>query len=209
MPLSSLILLAANLLPLLGFLFLGWDPAELLIIYWSESLIVWFFTLPKLAMARKQGSQTPPSLLSRIPLMLFFTVHYGLFMFVHLVFLTVLVGGFDKGDPISTARSFVTPFLSKAPLLLTLAALFLSHGFSFFSNFLGNREYLAKGPGRFMGAVYGRIIIMHVAILFGAFAIFLLGLPQGVFLLFILAKTFADLRAHRREHSVQGFSSLK
>ncbi len=199
MALSSLVLLVANLFPLVGFLFLGWDPAELLVLYWCESLIVWFFTLPKLALARKPGKEAP-SLFARIPLMLFFTVHYGLFMLVHLVFLTVLVGGLEEGNPLSSAPSFLSPFFASKGLLLVLGGLFISHGFSFFSNFLGKREYLSQGPARFMGAVYGRIIVMHVAIILGAFGIFLLGLPQGVFLLFILAKTYADLHAHRKEH---------
>jgi hypothetical protein len=195
-----MVLLVFNLFPLLGFLFLAWNPAELLVLYWCESVFVWFFTLPKLAMARKKAGQSPPSPLARVPFMLFFTLHYGLFMLVHLVFLTVLVGGLDQGDPLSGARAFLGGLLSSKSLLFVLLGLFLSHGFSFFSNFLGKREYLGQGPARFMSAVYGRIIVMHFAILFGAFAVFLLGMPQGLFVLFILAKTWADLRAHQKEH---------
>lgn len=73
-------LLIANLAPVLGALFLGWGVGEVLITYWLETLVIGLFTLPRIALAGSGPAGQPArrSRLARIPLMLFFTVHYGI-----------------------------------------------------------------------------------------------------------------------------------
>ena len=48
---STLILLAANMLPLAGILFCGWDAFVLLMLYWMETAIIGFWMLVRVATA--------------------------------------------------------------------------------------------------------------------------------------------------------------
>jgi len=87
------------------------------------------------------------------------------------------------------------------PLWPALAVLFISHGVSFFTNYLGRREYLGMDLKAQMSEPYKRIIVMHVTLIIGGFLTMLLRSPEAVLLLLIALKTAADLRAHRKEHA--------
>jgi hypothetical protein len=79
-------------------------------------------------------------------------------------------------------------------------ALFLSHGASFLFNYIGRAEYLTASPTRQMGAPYARVVVLHLTILFGAFAVAILGSPVVALLILVGLKTALDLGLHRREH---------
>jgi hypothetical protein len=107
---SALVLLAANLIPLVGVLFFGWSLITILVLYWIENGIVGFWNVPKIALARdsmlsrllespdaaaSRSTGTPSALrvLSVLPslgLALFFLAHYGIFWVVHGVFVFLL-----------------------------------------------------------------------------------------------------------------------
>lgn len=81
------------------------------------------------------------------------------------------------------------------------AALFISHGVSFFTNYLRRREHLGTDLKTQMGEPYKRIIVMHLTIILGGFLTMLLRTPAAALLLLIALKTATDLYAHRKEHS--------
>ena len=81
-------------------------------------------------------------------------------------------------------------------------ALFLSHGASFLFNYIGRGEYLTASPTRQMGAVYGRVVVLHLTILLGAFAVAFLGSPVGALLILVGLKTAFDLGLHLRQHRI-------
>ncbi len=87
------------------------------------------------------------------------------------------------------------------PLWPTLTALFISHGISFFTNYLGRREYLGTDLKTQMGEPYKRIVVMHLTIILGGFLTMLLRTPVAALLLLIALKTATDLYAHRKEHA--------
>lgn len=185
--LSSLALIAANLVPLFGVLLLDWQVGDLMLLFWAESAVIGFFTLLKMARVGRW------SVLFFGP---FFTGHYGAFMAGHLLF----IYGFFITGPDSTdifLGDVLQDFIVMAPALL---AFFLSHGISYYSNFLGRGEYLATDIRTQMGAPYKRIIIMHVTIIIGGMLTLALGSSLPALLLLILLKLIADLRAHLREH---------
>jgi hypothetical protein len=49
-----------------------------------------------------------------------------------------------------------------------------------------------------MFAVYGRVILLHVAILFGGIVIAIVGSPIWMLVVLVVAKTFLDLSLDRR-----------
>ncbi len=78
--------------------------------------------------------------------------------------------------------------------------MFISHGVSFFVNYIGGREYLQTTPLARMGAVYGRVVVLHLTILLGAFAAAALGGPIWILLILVAGKTALDLQFHAGEH---------
>jgi hypothetical protein len=51
-----------------------------------------------------------------------------------------------------------------------------------------------------MVAPYGRLVILHLTILFGAFVSLAIGSPIGAIVVLVLLKTGLDLWLHLREH---------
>ena len=81
-----------------------------------------------------------------------------------------------------------------------LLALFVSHGFSFFHNFIGRGEYRGRTVKDQMSEPYSRIIFMHLVIIFGGGLTLVLGEATPVLVLIIAVKILFDVRAHLREH---------
>jgi hypothetical protein len=147
----------------------------------------------------------------RAGLAAFFLVHYGIFWFVHGVFVFMLPmllgsrGPFSGcGDPdlFGNLQGCTGPFgqLLWSNVAIAGIALFISHGASFLFNYIGRAEYLTASPTRQMAAPYGRVVVLHLTILFGAFAVAILGAPIAALLLLVGLKTALDVGLHRREH---------
>jgi hypothetical protein len=217
LPGSALALVIANLVPLFGVLFLGWNLASILVLYWVESGVVGLLNIPKILLARGpitvgrgDARLTLPftlsgeaGLIARVALSLFFAIHYGIFWAVHGVFVFLLPTLMNTtptflGSPPSTP---VAPGPEGGALAGAAALLLASHAISFFVNYVGRREYLGVSPVQQMFAPYSRVVVMHVTILFGAFLAFLIGSPVWTIAVMVLAKTIIDLRLHAREHA--------
>ena len=166
-------------------------------------------------------------LIPRAGLAIFFLVHYGMFWLVHGVFVfalpmigDVVAGPLAAGagceipifpepgeiEGIVDAACASSPFgeLAWGSVLIGATALFLSHGASFLLNYIGNGEYQRTSPGSQMAAPYGRVIVLHLTIILGAFAIAFVGAPIGALLILVGLKTVFDLGLHRREHRATG-----
>jgi hypothetical protein len=154
----------------------------------------------------------------RVGLAVFFTVHYGLFWLVHGVFVMVLpqfmglsgssgtrppVPFFpsDSTSPFIPGEASVGPFgeLDWSAVSVAAAGLFLSHGVSFGFNYLGRGEFRRTWAAAQMVAPYGRVVVLHLTILLGGFAIAFLGAPIVMLLALVLLKTAFDLSLHLRE----------
>jgi hypothetical protein len=215
---TALALVAANLLPLVGVLALGWDVASLLFVYWLESTVVGFFNVLRMAQAQGPvgnprsrrsglgqlpadvsrpsegtpdpltlpGSALSPSLASKVVLIPFFLVHYGIFMAVHLAFLLSVFG---------------RPVIPAIELGLTAAALFASHGFSYVTYYLLRGENLHASPASEMPRPYGRIVVMHLTLLLGAFLATRWGSPTAALVVMVGVKILIDLLTHTRFHA--------
>jgi hypothetical protein len=156
---------------------------------------------------------------ARLGLAGFFVVHYGIFWVVHGVFVFALPafagdfggGAFTPGDgipnsgPPGVAGAAGSAFgeILWGSVLLAAIALFVSHGASFLFNYVGRGEYRRTSPAAQMAAPYTRVVALHLAILFGAFAVALVGAPVAALVILVLVKTFFDLALHLREHRVR------
>ena len=86
------------------------------------------------------------------------------------------------------------------PLALGAAALALSHAFSFVQNYLLGGEHKRLNVRRLMVMPYGRIVALHITIIFGGFATMALGEPVWVLVILVVVKTAVDLKMHLTEH---------
>lgn len=143
----------------------------------------------------------------RLGLAFFFTIHYGIFWFVHGVFVFVLPAfgtDLDVGDGASAFGELEWSYVA-----LAAVALFISHGASFVLNYVGRGEYLSASPSGQMAAAYGRVVVLHLTIIFGALVVAFLGAPIGALLILVGLKTSFDLGLHLREHRAAGLPPSK
>jgi hypothetical protein len=192
LPLSLLSLIVFNLIPLLGVLFLGWNLSSILVLYWSENVVIGLFNVLKMALAqgevkgsRMTVNRRPVQAAHRIFLIGFFAVHFGFFTFGHGIFVFTLFG---KNLP------------SLSVLLPGILSLFVSHGISFATNFIGKGEYKRVAfPDLFMQP-YKRIFIMHLTVILGAGAAAAMEQPVLALVVLIGLKIIVDVNSHINEH---------
>jgi hypothetical protein len=194
LPSSAVFLILANLVPLIGALAWDWSILEIVAVYWAENLVIGLFTIFRLFTVAVPGTEKG-NLPAKMAISAFFTVHYGMFCLVHGVFVFALLG---DGNGIDSPSAVFALFAG--PLKWAVLALLVSHGFSFFANYLGPGENLATSVPEQMGAPYPRIIVLHLAIIFGAFAVQALGSPVALLAILVIGKTLLDLKLHRLAH---------
>ncbi|MBI4526655.1 MAG: hypothetical protein HY695_22885 [Deltaproteobacteria bacterium] len=188
---SSLILIGANLIPLLGVLWFGWSLGEVMVLFWAESAVIGFWNVAKIAIVGKWAAVFAAP---------FFIGHFGGFMAVHFLFIySLFIRGLNAAGPEPTLRTALVNLA--LPLWPAFTALFISHGVSFFTNYLGRHEYLGMNLKTQMGEPYKRIIVMHMTIIGGGFLTMTLRTPTAAVALLIFLKTAADLHAHRKERA--------
>ena len=201
---SSALLVAANLMPLLGVIAWGWDAAAIVVFYWSENLIVGAITVLKMLHKHPIGGWFSSA---------FFTFHYGGFCAVH----GFLVMGIFELEPTGGSDTTSWPFvlifvellvdvvrdmiaIAPAEWVWGMLALVVSHVGSLVFNYLGRGEYQTVTLNTLMSAPYKRVVVLHLAVLFGGWGALALGSPLWVLVLLVAVKTAADLGLHTREH---------
>ena len=90
---SVIVLVLANLIPLGGVVFFGWQVFPIMFLFWLENVVVGAFNVLELIMAG--GSGSPAAV--KIFLVPFFTLHYGIFTLVHGVFVFTMFGADWRG----------------------------------------------------------------------------------------------------------------
>ena len=83
---------------------------------------------------------------------------------------------------------------------LSVLALFASHGVSFVYNYIFKREYASANLGKLMASPYGRVAVMHIAILAGGFFAMTVGSPAVLLAVLVVLKTALDVKLHNRSH---------
>jgi hypothetical protein len=204
-------LLVANALPLIGVLYFGWDAFAIVLLYWTENIVVGFYNVLKMAFVKMPH---PGGHLGKLFMIPFFTLHYGGFTAVHGVFVLAFFkqdgdfSPFPAGDAwpchfvfLQILFNVIRQALSVVPanMLYAIAGLFISHGISFGYNYFYKGERTRTNLNKLMGQPYGRIVVLHIAIIFGGFLTMALGSPVGVLLILVLLKTIVDVKLHLRE----------
>jgi hypothetical protein len=206
---SAVALVVANLVPL-GLVLAGLaSVGGLVLLYWAENVVIGAYTVLRM-LAAGRGSVA-----EKIGKSIFFCVHYGMFCLVHGLFVTIMFVSRDelqarRGSP-QTAGPLV-PFetvwdgaeamglFSPRALLLPLVALVVSHGVSFYANYLRNGRYLRSSPQDSFMRPYPRMVLLHLCIIGGGFLIAQHGTTVPMLAALVIGKTLIDLGLHQRSN---------
>lgn len=215
---SSLILILVNLIPIGGVLWFDWSVFEILLLYWTESVTIGLINILRMASSQSnnilagfpmpRGKAPASAALEAAGALLpmksikafiipFFIIHYGMFCYGHL---TAVVSFFSDSGLSGRLLSAVPP-LEDYGFWIAVAAIFLSHLFSYIVNFLGKGEYKRIGLATLMQRPYGRIVVMHITIIIGAAFVMWLDSPLPLLLVLVAMKTIVDLNLHNRERA--------
>lgn len=208
--LSLVGLVAANLIPLAGVFAWRWDIATLVLLYWTENLVVGFYSILRIVLLPVKRSTGKLGKALAVP---FFCIHFGGFCAVHgLLLLQIFKIGGGSLDS-SPGAAWPGPLLFLQLLFGVIAqlwrshppgmewpvlALALSHGVSFVENHLNGGERATATLRSLMERPYQRILLLHAAILFGALPTLALGSPWPMLVLLVGIKTVVDLWLHTR-----------
>lgn len=173
---GDFLLIAANLLPIWGVWFKGWDAKVMFLVYCLESVIVGLYNLLQMwlvTLIKKKDnweSNGSSSLVSGYFFMLFFLFHYGFFIFVQLkIFLSVV--------PINGLSDNVFAFVTQPQKYLPTYAIWLllyfivTYGIVVMKDFMLTGLYKTMDLGTLMFAPYGRIFVQQFVVIVGSFAL--------------------------------------
>lgn len=196
-PTKKTAILWANALFLLLLLFFNLAaPLTIVFAYFLETIIIGIIHLVKLWLVSKYGlkSTDPRNQLTGIPLLLFFIVHYGMFVGIQSIFAFTLfyssVPGLKVGFDIFYNYNFI---LGYAGMPIILTSIILNNLMYFFTNFLRNKKYKDYSPDNIMMKPYVRIFIQQFVVIlaFFFFMIFDSGMIAAILLIFF--RLFVDL----------------
>lgn len=187
----------ANLGPVYGVLFLGWKVLPIILLFWLENVVIGVLNVFRLLLADPTNRLKWLAKLFFIP---FFCVHYGMFTFIHGVFVIGFFGGmFRQGAPFPN-ENIVLQIIRENQLGWAIIGLALSHVLSFIVNYVGQGEYRQASLTKLMQQPYGRVVVLHITIIGSGFLLMLLRSPLVGLLLLVVLKIGLDVRAHLREH---------
>lgn len=193
---SAAVLIAANAVPVFGVLYGGWRVFDILLLYSLENVVIGFYNVLKMRRApcdEEELRRTSEGITSKAGLIGFFCLHYGIFAAGHLFFVVMLFGVAFTGE--GDGLLWQTWW----PLPLAFGGMWISHGVSYVRNFVAGREYERTTANRLFASPYARIVVMHVAILGGAFAVVFTGQGIAPLVILVAGKTIVDLASHLAE----------
>jgi hypothetical protein len=182
-----LAVLVINLIPAACVLLFGWSALALLLLYWAENVILGVINVFKMV-AISLGEGVVSFVLSFIVIP-FFIVHYGAFCVAHGALAVFFAGGgLSHGDPFEGVRQVWHDRWNYVAPLLAMTAFHLAA----FVQWLRARAWKTTSVDKQMGEPYGRIIVMHITVLFGAFLVAVSGQPAWAVALLAVLKTLFE-----------------
>jgi len=207
---AALMLVLVNAVPLVAIFVFRWDAADLVLLYWTENLIVGAFNVLRMLVADPSDGSGPASKLFMIP---FFIIHFGIFCTVHGMFLMFLLeigagsagpqfDAFGSGGLLGMPGALVRALWTDASRGATwvLAGLAVSHGVSFVQYSLLGGERTSATVSQLMMRPYQRIVVMHITIMAGVAVTLFLDSPPSLLAILVLVKLIVDLVLHHGAH---------
>ncbi len=193
------LILAVDLFPIYAVLVFGWGAAPLVFLYWLENLVIGAVTLARMMATAMQ--EHPVGLIAMLFVGPFFVFHYGMFCFVHGVFVHVFATMNTGGSPdfLGPIRLIQSALNSAPHMTLFIMAIIALQAFLFVRDFLMRGQYRETTIQEEMMAPYGRIIVLHFGLFVGMAAMIALGQPMlGILALILLRAVWGIFLTMRR-----------
>lgn len=188
---SGISLLVANLVPAIGMLFWNWSIVDLLWLGWCEALVVAGYALLKIAMIdRGLFLVRGPIVAIAFGFMVIFLM--GLISMIQAELQHLLVaGGAETGSPhLRDALRTVSP---------ALIGLVVSHGLSFVTNFVRQRQYRDASSEDIAIVVFGSILKLMAWLFVVALIVSIWGNALVLFVSLIAVKAILDFVLYLKE----------
>tara|TARA_B100000242_G_scaffold142794_1_gene101612 strand:- start:14869 stop:15546 length:678 start_codon:yes stop_codon:yes gene_type:complete len=189
-----------NLTPAVGVLFYDWSLFDIFYLYWAENILIGAFTAIRMAMSAASWGFV--MLIGTLFKIAFFCVHYGMFCFGHgmILFELFYEGPVDIGKNEAYLLAYIFDH-NQAGFGIAMAGILMIVITEGIKNIIADRRD-ARLPQTIMFSPYGRIVILHVTIIFGGLGAQSLGAPIWALALLIALKTGYDMLVVTDKHII-------
>lgn len=186
------LIIVANLIPVFGVWFLGWNAVEAFTVYAMETLIVGILTVLKLLVATfykkkdtwQSGNQVTQQ--AGFVFILFFIAHFGIFAMVQTTIFSQVAGITPPGSGVMHFFFHFWEYINE-DIAWMLGGFVISYLLRDFIPFLYREEYKNISMMHLMFQPYGRVLIQQFTVILGSMFLSF-GLGKVFILVFALAK---------------------
>lgn len=194
---SDYFLIIANLIPVYGVWFEGWNAAQIFLVFCLETVIIGLFNVLKMGcvtlFVRPTDTWSTEGRVTRMGglfFIVFFIVHYGFFVFVQTQLFFGVSGIIKTNSLLGSYRDIPRVLGADGRLLLWIFIIYYTLH-TLYSFFLSG-AYKTISMGKLMFQPYGRIFIQQFVVIIGS--MFLgLGLDTVFILILVLVKMGFEL----------------
>lgn len=196
---SDWFLILANLLPLYGVWFEGWDAKQMFLVYCLETIIIGGYNVVKMMIVtldRKkdvwENSGGNKTMVKGWFFILFFIVHYGFFVFVQTGIFAGVSGlsSYDSFSPLSFIGKIFSYLTPDAKTVLYI--FIMMYGFRMLFDFILSGKYRNTSLGILMFQPYLRIFIQQFVVILGSMFL-AFGAGKIFMVIFVAIKIYAEL----------------
>lgn len=187
-----------------GVMGFGWSVFYVMVLYWIENVLIGVANLCRILVAGARGGVA--AFAGSLFVGAFFSVHYGLFTFVHGMFVFSMFGPGATADSMSDPATAASAFAAGAGLdrWLLLAVLVIAVSVLVDlvrwiaasrpqADAVESKRVAANDMKALMAAPYGRVMVLHLTLIFGAMLMAMLDAPAAAAVLLAGLKLAFDL----------------
>lgn len=168
---------AVNTIPLAGVIWFDWSVFEVLLLYWFENVAVGIAHTARLGISTRTNAVAHGWGTTS-----FFAIHYGIFTFVHGVFVVAFFGIVQRGV-MELNAGFMQPVLAMMAWQAAILGL----------DYVRTEAFKGRTPNDMFFEPYPRVFALHLTVVFGGFLIEETGAPFWALAILVAVKTFADI----------------
>lgn len=194
---TSWFIIVHNMMPVIGVLFFGFDAANIVFIYITETVIIGLLNVPKILLAQKNPNDTsasapPGSIAGRIFIVCFFLVHYNMFNFGQITLLLPMMSTSADG-----IEGFIRYLAENEFMHYAVLSIVITHGVSLWFDYILPKVYREASPVLMMFIPYPRIFVQQFVAIFGSFLLLAFGAPVLMLILLQVLKIAVEIFTHQ------------